>query len=100
MRYSWKPLRGIFKNTDMSEVIKLGAAIATLTIAIYGLRSCVETLVDNRLKDREFIEKMAKSIRPSMIFNSKESIIADLGDSEHIESIKIIKYEDKKKIYQ
>jgi len=57
----------------------------------------VEKLVDKRLKDREVIEKLAKIIRPSMIFDSTEAIIADLGALEYIESVKIVKYEDQEK---
>jgi hypothetical protein len=93
MRYSWKPSEGIIKSINVG--LGVAVSIVTLVIAFYGLPLYVETLVDKRLKDREVIEKLAKIIRPSMIFNSKESVLADLGASEYIESIKIVKYEDK-----
>jgi hypothetical protein len=97
MRHNWKPSGGMLKDSNMRTILEIGGIIVTLVGAFFALSPYVENLVDKRLKDREVIEKLSKSIRPSMIFDSKESIIADLGDSEYIEFIKILDYEDKEK---
>jgi len=97
MPYSWKPPRGILKSINSSEILKAVTYIVMLVGIFYGLTSYVYSLVDKRLKDREVIERLARIIRPSMIFDSNESTIADLGASEYIESIKIVKYEDQEK---
>jgi hypothetical protein len=95
MQHSRKSSRGLLKNINIGAIVGIAASIVALIGAFYGLTSYVETLVDKRLKDREVIEKLAKVIRPSVIFNSNEAILADLGASEYIESIKIVRYFDK-----
>jgi hypothetical protein len=97
MQHSWKPPRGILKSINSSEILKAVGYIVMLVGIFYGLTSYVDSLVDKRLKDREVIERLARIIRPSMIFDSNESTIADLGASEYIESIKIVKYKDQEK---
>jgi hypothetical protein len=95
MRHSWRPSESIIKS--ISAGLAVAVSIVTLLGAFYGLPLYVETLVDKRLKDKEVIEKLAKSIRPSMIFDSNGSTIADLGALEYIESVKILEYYDKEK---
>ena len=97
MRHNRKPSGGVLKDGNIRTILEVGVIIVTLVGAFFALPPYVENLVDKRLKDREVIEKLSKSIRPSMIFDSKESIIADLGGSEYIEYIKIVKYEDQEK---
>jgi hypothetical protein len=97
MQHSWKPSRSFFKNININAILGVALAIIAILGGAYGLALYIDSVVDKRLKDREVIEKLAKIIRPSVIFDSNEVILADLGATEYIESIKIVRYEDKEK---
>jgi hypothetical protein len=81
----------------LGNMITLGAAIVGIIWFFFNLPLEVEKLVDKRLKERDVIEKLAKNIRPSMIFDSAKTPLADLGASEYIESVDIVGYFDKEK---
>jgi hypothetical protein len=112
MLHSWKPSHTSPKNTESrrgfraadiivivgaitAPIITLVAAIVAIVWFFYSLPLEVEKLVDKRLKEKEIVEKLAKTIRPSVIFDSTSRILADLGAFEYIESVNVVKYLDK-----
>ncbi len=64
-------------------------AVAALLGMIFGVKSYVEGLVDKRLDSPETIDKLSKLIRPAVIFDNKDTVLADLGAMEYIESISV-----------
>lgn len=66
-------------------------AVLTALSLIFGLGIIVYNLVDNRIKqavnNEKFIRKVAANIRPYVIFDVDESILADGGAMQYLEQI-------------
>ena len=79
---------------NASEILKAIAYIGGLVGAIYGFKRYVESLVTKKLESHETIDKVSRLIRPSVIFDNKGIILADLGAMEYVKSIDL-SYDDK-----
>ena len=74
--------------------IALNIILATFAIcgfigAIYVAIRFIENTVKLKIESKETIEQLAKLIRPSVIFDTNEVILADLGAMDFIKSIKV-----------
>jgi len=57
---------------------------------IYGLRSYIVSVVEDRMKEPEFVLRVAEEIKkPTAIFDQNESILVDGGAMNYIKSIKV-----------
>lgn len=64
---------------NIRGIIEAIVVIAGLIGAIYGLNSYIETKIDKITNDEQFINKISSRIRPYIIFDSKETILLDVG---------------------
>lgn len=81
-------------NLKLSEALKYVAALLIVVFGIVGgfyfLHSYVVGVVEDRIKEPEFISKVAEEIRKSTaIFDQNESILIDDGAMKYIESIEV-----------
>lgn len=76
-------------------VISVVVGIIALMFAVFlQLNSSIDKKIENKLKDGEFISKVAREVRlPFLIFDEEKSIIVDVGAMNHIDSIEIHKGE-------
>jgi hypothetical protein len=65
------------------------AVILGVIGSVYGFKNYVDGLVNKKLESSETIDKISRLIRPSLIFDNKGVILADLGAMEHIKSINL-----------
>lgn len=72
------------------EVMKALVGIVLTLAALYGIYSYVDWRIEKKINNPEFIRKISSNIRPSVIFDSKESIEIDLGAMQYIEKIKVV----------
>ena len=91
-------------DTNLNNLLKnirgiIGAivVIAVLIGAIYGLNSYIETKIDKITNDEQFINKISSRIRPYIIFDSKETILLDMGGLQFLEKIKVVPGDDNTK---
>jgi len=77
------------QNFDAWEILNVLAVIGGLVVLVFGFTKYVDHLVDKRLKSSETIDKISRLIRPSVIFDNKGVILADLGGMEYVESINL-----------
>ncbi len=75
-------------------------AIAIVTIsgvvgAIYGVLAFIDSRIENFVRQEQFIKKIASHVRPYVIFDAKESILADGGAMQYIENIDTVFNGDK-----
>ncbi len=78
-------------NTKFSfiNILKvIGTVIGSLVI-IFGVYSYIDLRIDQKISNPAFIEKIASNVRPSVIFDSQESIEIDMGAMQFIENIKV-----------
>lgn len=74
---------------EASELLKFIGYIGGLIGVIYGFKRYVESLVTKKIESHETIDKISRAIRPSVIFDNKGVILADLGALEYVKSIEL-----------
>ena len=82
------------KNIDPWVILQVLASIAALVSIVYGFKKYVESLVTKKLESGETIDRISRLIRPSVIFDNKGVILADLGAMEYLKSLDLA-YDDK-----
>jgi hypothetical protein len=77
-----------FKNRPeiLSPFLSLSLA---LFIVGFGIDSYIDSKIEGKLENPAFINKVAKSMRPSVIFDINGSILSDMGAMQYIEDIKV-----------
>ncbi len=85
-------------NPKTGAILKIVYAvfgvIVFLFTAYHGLNSYLDYRIETRISNPAFLKKLAMTVRPSLIFDEKESIIADMGAAALIDNITVSK--DKK----
>lgn len=80
--------------TDKRRFTVGGFVLGTLALlgifaTPFAVQSYLNTKVDERVNDPEFIRKVATQVRPSVIFNHNGSILADLGAMQFVDKIEV-----------
>ena len=65
------------------------AAAVLLFASYHGFNSYIDSRISAKTADPDFLKALAKKVRPSLIFNEKGSITADMGASSLIEQITV-----------
>ncbi|MEE9431548.1 MAG: hypothetical protein V3V16_10935 [Melioribacteraceae bacterium] len=73
-----------YKTTLSFTLTFIGLVIAYLTFDSY-----INTQIDNKIKDTEYIQKLSKTLRPFLIFENKGMISYDHGASKFVDSINV-----------
>ena len=81
-------------NYSYIEIIKAVFGILLIFGSLYGIYSYVDWRIDRKINSPAFIHKIASNVRPSVVFNSEESIEIDLGAMQLIENIKVTPSEE------
>jgi hypothetical protein len=74
--------------------MKALAGIVLTLAALYGVYSYVDWRIEKKINDPEFVRNISSNIRPSVVFDSNESVGIDIGAMQFIEKIKIIPSDD------
>lgn len=72
-------------KTFFSGVLVFLTAIGLIIAIVLGINE----LIDRRIENEQFIRKVAAHIRPYVIFDVNESILADGGAMQALEQIKV-----------
>jgi len=76
------------------EIVKAVIGIFLMLGSLYGIYSYIDWRIDQRINSPAFIHKIASNVRPSVVFNSEESIEIDLGAMQIIENIRVTPSDD------
>jgi hypothetical protein len=76
------------KNMLKAIYVVVGAVIF-LFVSYHGLNSYIDWRIENRIKNADFLREVARRVRPSLVFDDKGSIIADMGAIQYISDIKV-----------
>ena len=66
----------------------VGALIGAASM-YFSLINRINTVVEEKLSNESYMNKIISNLRPYVIFDQNESILIDGGAMEHIESIKV-----------
>jgi len=78
-------------GTILKVVYAVVGAIFFLFAAYHGLNSYLDARVEMRINNADFLKKLARSVRPSLVFDEKGSIVADMGAVSFIDKISVSK---------
>ena len=68
--------------------------IVFLFVTYHGFNYYLDVRIESKINDADFLKKLAKSIRPSLVFDVNGSIIADMGAAPYISDISVSKKEN------
>jgi hypothetical protein len=74
----------VFSFHGLVNIAKIIAGAITVLAAIIGLLGGLDWMIDRKLSSEAILRKIAAQSRPSLIFNSKESIVADMGAVQYV----------------
>lgn len=71
------------------EILAVVALLMAITGGIAAFYFSIDRRIQNSVHDELFIRKVASHVRPSVIFDANETIHADLGAMQYLESIHV-----------
>jgi hypothetical protein len=75
----------------LKVVYALVGAIVFLVAAYHGLNSYLEARIESKINNADFLKKLARSVRPSIVFDERGSIVADMGAVPFVNNISVSK---------
>jgi hypothetical protein len=66
-------------------------AIIILVAAYHGLNGYIDSRIDSKIHNADFLKKLARSVRPSLVFDENGSILADMGAVPFVTNISVSK---------
>lgn len=79
------PFRRILKYFGIPEVVNLVIAVAV----VWAAWKFIDWRIERVVSDENYIRRVAALVRPSVIFDSRKRILADLGAMRYIDKIDI-----------
>lgn len=77
------------KDISIWGIIKIVSVVVGLFLCFYALDSYIDQKIENKITDPRFIRQIASNVRPSVIFDSKGTILIDMGGMQYIEKISV-----------
>jgi hypothetical protein len=74
---------------DIKTVLEIVVAVITVIAAPYLVIKFIDKRIENRIRDDAFLRKLASSLRPSVVFDHKGSVLIDQGAMHFIEAINV-----------
>jgi hypothetical protein len=84
-RGNWTAL---LKNYVIGSVALIGA-LATVLGGLYAVHSYIDARIRSNIEDPAFIRQLSRSLRPSVIFDERGSILTDLGAMRYLRDIQV-----------
>jgi hypothetical protein len=73
----------------LKQILTFVAAIAVVIPALYGVNSYMDSKIESKINNADFLKKLARNIRPSLVFDDKGSIISDMGAASLVSNISV-----------
>lgn len=80
------------EKTPSALVRYAGAALAVIVslLALFGFDQYIDYKIGRAFQDPDNVQRISTRVRPAVIFDSRGSIIADLGCADAITDIKVL----------
>jgi hypothetical protein len=78
----------------LKRVYVIIGAVVFLFAAYHGFNAYLDSRIESRITDPAFMRELARNVRPSVLFDERGSILADLGAMRFIDSIEVSKGTD------
>lgn len=95
--HKWSPAVSDNQKLDISQTLKRISALIVSIAAIFGIYHGLNLYIDARILEKisnpSFLRELAMSVRPSVIFDENDSVVADSGAMTYISQIAVTKGE-------
>lgn len=78
----------------LSQILNVLIAVVIVVPLYYGFNLYLDSRIEAKINIPEFLKKLARNTRPSLIFDDKASISSDMGAVPYIKDISISKGRD------
>ena len=75
----------------LKDIFAIFGGLVALISALYGASSYIDSRIDSRVNNPDFLKRLARSVRPSLVFDEKGSIISDMGAVAFVSNISVTK---------
>jgi hypothetical protein len=75
----------------LTAIFALIVSAATIFGLYHGLNQYIDARIYAKMSNPSFLKELSRSIRPSVVFDEKQSIVADIGAMTYLEKIVIKK---------
>jgi hypothetical protein len=89
VEYSSNVVKTHVDRSWIKKALEIAAIIGLFFAAVNWVKSSIDSALDRKLSDPTILRKIAAESRPTVIFDSRESILADMGASQFIKNISI-----------
>ncbi len=77
------------KDVSVFTIAKIVSVCLLLVLAVFTIIEVIDWRINEKVSNPKFIREIASNVRPSVIFNSKESILNDMGAMQYINNIAV-----------
>jgi len=77
------------KDSSIIKTLKVIGIIIGIIAGLLAYENHIERNIRQIVNEDEYISKIARQVRPSIIFNSKGSILNDMGGMQYIDNISV-----------
>jgi hypothetical protein len=78
-------------RATLKGVYTVVGAIVFLFTAYHGLNSYIDSRIGSQINNPDFLKRLARGVRPSLVFDEKGSILADMGAVAYVSNISVSK---------
>ena len=78
-------------GTTIHACYVIFAGIVLVIGTIYAVDLYLNSKIETKISNPDFLKKLSRTMRPSLIFDEKESIQADMGAASFVEKISVSK---------
>jgi hypothetical protein len=93
MQEEKKPLKDNAGKPGTGSILKViytvVGSIVFLFAAYHGLNSYLDARIETRINNADFLKRLARSVRPSLVFDKTGSVVADMGAAPFIDKISV-----------
>jgi len=77
-------------RSNLTKGVKAVGVIILIIGAYHSLNIFIDLRIENKINDDKFLKELSHSIRPSVVFDQKNSVLADMGAMKYVESIDVV----------
>ena len=87
-----QPNENLRSSLSKGAKLALGAvgAIAIIVAAYHAINNHIDDRIESKISDEKFLKELSHNIRPSVVFDQRNSVLADMGAMKYIESITVV----------
>jgi hypothetical protein len=85
LKIAWEKFK-----TSLLAVASIVVSVVAILSAIYGIPAFIDNRINKVVQDDAYVRRIANEVRPSVIFDSRGSILVDQGAMRYLDDILVL----------